>query len=210
MIVEDHPIVRDALSQLILQNAGNEFEIAGTAGNVSEALSLLKKMSFDMAIVDISLEGADGIELIKDIRSMNYKMNILIISMFEESLYAERSLQAGADGYIMKDEEPSEILNAICTVAKGGVYFSNRIVSKFIRRKQSQSSENLVSTIDLLTDRELETFRFLGLGWKTRQIAKELHLSIKTVETYCANIRTKLKIDHFNQLITHATQWVNS
>jgi DNA-binding NarL/FixJ family response regulator len=181
MIVDDHPIVRDGLAQLISQKSGQEFEIVGMAGSVTEALPLLKTLSPDMLIVDISLGGMDGTEFIKTIRAMGHDLRILVVSMYDESLYAERVLEAGADGYVMKHEEPSEIFNAICAVAQGEVYFSNRIIAKMIRRKSSRSSENFVTAIDSLTDRELQTFRLLGLGWKTQQIADELHLSMKTV-----------------------------
>ena len=210
MIVDDHPIVRDGLAGLISQKSGDEFEIVGMAGSVDEALSLLKTLSPDMVIVDISLKGTDGTEFIKTIRAMGHDFRILVFSMYDESLYAERVLEAGADGYVMKQEEPFEIFNAICAVAQGEVYFSNRIIAKMLRRKSSRSSENFVTAIDSLTDRELQTFRLLGLGWKTQQIADELHLSMKTVETYCAHIKTKLDLQNFNELIRHAVQWVNS
>lgn len=210
IIVDDHPIVRDGLVQLISQKAPSEFEIVGTAGNVEDALSLMKTLTPDMIIVDIFLKGMDGIELIKTLRALEYTVQILAFSMYEESFYAERVFEAGADGYIMKQEEPSEIFNAIRSVARGDVYFSNRIVGQLVRRKTSRSSDNFISSIDLLTDRELETFRLLGLGWKTHRISDELHISIKTVETYCAHIKTKLHLQNFNELISHSVQWVNS
>lgn len=210
MIVDDHPILRDALAQLISQKAGREFEIVGMAGNADDALSQMKTSRLDMVVVDISLKGLDGIELIKKIRALGYDVNILVFSMYDETLYAERALEAGADGYVMKQREPSEIFNAIRSVSRGDVYFSNRIVGQLVRRKTSRSSDNFISSIDLLTDRELETFRLLGLGWKTHRISDELHLSIKTVETYCAHIKMKLDLGNFNELITHAVQWVNS
>ena len=210
IIVDDHPIVRDGLVQLISQKAPSEFEIVGTTGNAGDALSLMKTLTPDMIIVDIFLEGMDGIELIKTIRALGYTVQILAFSMYDESFYAERVFEAGADGYIMKQEEPSDIFNAICAVAQGRVYFSDRILAHMLRRQTSKSSENYVTAVDSLTDRELETFRLLGLGWKTHRIADILHLSIKTVETYCAHIKTKLDLGNFNELITRAVQWVNS
>lgn len=210
IIVDDHPIVRDGLARLISEKGGPEFEIVGTAGTVSEALSLMETLSPDMLIVDISLEGKDGTELIKTIRAMEYDSRILVFSMYDEFLYAERVLEAGADGYVTKQEDPAKIFDAVCAVARGEVYFSNRIIAKLVRRKKSKSSDNFVTVIDSLTDRELETFRLLGLGWKTQWIASELHLSVKTVDTYCAHIKRKLDLEHFNELIQHAVQWVNS
>lgn len=210
IIVDDHPIVRDGLARLIAEKGGSEFEIVGMAGSVSEALSLMGTLSPDMVILDISLEGQDGTEFIKTIRAMEYDSRILVFSMYDEHLYAERVLEAGADGYVMKQEEPAEIFNATCVVAQGRVYLSNRIIAKLVRRKTLRSSEGFISAIDSLTDRELETFRLLGLGWRTRRIASELHLSMKTIETYCAHIKRKLGLEHFNELISHAVQWVNS
>lgn len=210
MIVDDHPLVSYGLAQLISQKAEDEFEIVGTAENANDALSLLKTLHPDMLIVDVSLEGMDGIEFIKTIKALQYDVHILFFSMYDEALYAQRALEAGADGYVMKQEEPSEVFNAIRSVSRGDVYFSKRIVTQMLKRKTPRSPHKAVQTIDILTDRELETFRLLGLGWKTQRIADELHISIKTVETYCTNIKAKLGLKHFNDLIKHAVQWVNS
>ena len=209
MIVDDHPIVRDALSTLMSQRAGAEFEIVGMAGDANSALSQIKMSNPDMIIVDISLEGLDGIELIKTIRALEYKVKILVLSMYDESLYAERVLEAGADGYIMKQREPCEIFTAIRTVAHGDIFFSNRILRNVVKQNVGVS-DRFVSSIHSLSDRELETFRLLGLGWKTNRIADELHISIKTVETYCGHIKTKLHLENFNQLIAHAAHCVSS
>ena len=210
IIVDDHPILRDALTTLIAQRSEGQFQVVGTAANADEALALIKASPSDMVILDISLDGLDGIELIKTIRSLGHPVKILVLSMYDESLYAERALDAGAEGYVMKQQEPSEVFGAICSVAAGNIYFSRRILRRLMKRDRSIASADMACGIDVLTDRELETFRLLGQGWKTRRIADELHLSIKTVERYSIRIRQKLGLESPNALIVHAAQWVSS
>lgn len=209
MIVDDHPLLRDAVSTLISETPELEFTVVGMAGDADNALSEIKTSSVDMIVVDISLGGLDGIELIKTIRSLGCEARILVLSMYDELLYAERAIEAGADGYVMKNQEPSEIFHAICTVARGDVYFSNKILSKLIKGNVN-CANNQSLFLHSLSDRELETFNLLGLGWKTHRIADEMHVSIKTVETYCAHIKRKLNLEDFNQLITHAAHCVSS
>jgi len=203
LLVDDHPIIYDGLAQLIAHKGRGELEIIGAERSAEDALATLRRVDPDMLIVDIFLQGTDGIELVKRARAQKADIKILVFSMYDESLYAERASAAGADGYVMKHAEPSEIFKAVSTVAKGEVYFSRRILSRLIR-KESRARGHALS------DREMETFRLLGLGWTTHQIADELHLSIKTVETYCSHIKLKLGLRNFNELIQRAAQWIHT
>lgn len=207
-IVDDHPIVRKGLSQLIDQEA--DLVTCGEASDAQSALQILMKLKPDLAIVDISLQGMDGIELTKNIRARYGNLPVLIISMHDESLYAERALRAGARGYIMKQEATEKMMEAIRRVIRGDLYISEKvsagIVKKFVDGKSKRSS----SPEELLSDRELEVFRLVGQGFGTRQIAEELRVSVKTVETYRANIKEKLNLKNARELIKHAVYWLES
>ncbi len=207
-IVDDHPIVRKGLSQLIDQEA--DLVTCGEASDAQSALQILKKLKPDLTIVDISLQGMDGIELTKNIRARYGNLPVLIISMHDESLYAERALRAGARGYIMKQEATEKMMEAIRRVIRGDLYISEKvsagIVKKFVDGKSKRSS----SPEELLSDRELEVFRLVGQGFGTRQIAEELRVSVKTVETYRANIKEKLNLKNARELIKHAVYWLES
>lgn len=207
-IVDDHPIVRKGLSQLIDQEA--DLVTCGEASDAQSALQILMKLKPDLAIVDISLQGMDGIELTKNIRARYGNLPVLIISMHDESLYAERALRAGARGYIMKQEATEKMMEAIRRVLRGDLYISEKvsagIVKKFVDGKSKRSS----SPEELLSDRELEVFRLVGQGFGTRQIAEELRVSVKTVETYRANIKEKLNLKNARELIKHAVYWLES
>ncbi|NMC95234.1 MAG: response regulator transcription factor [Syntrophorhabdus sp.] len=207
-IVDDHPIVRKGLSQLIDQEA--DLLTCGEASDAQSALQILKKLKPDLTIVDISLQGMDGIELTKNIRARYGNLPVLIISMHDESLYAERALRAGARGYIMKQEATEKMMEAIRRVIRGDLYISEKvsagIVKKFVDGKSKRSS----SPEELLSDRELEVFRLVGQGFGTRQIAEELRVSVKTVETYRANIKEKLNLKNARELIKHAVYWLES
>jgi len=207
-IVDDHPIVRKGLSQLIDQET--DLLTCGEASDAQSALQILKKLKPDLTIVDISLQGMDGIELTKNIRARYGNLPVLIISMHDESLYAERALRAGARGYIMKQEATEKMMEAIRRVIRGDLYISEKvsagIVKKFVDGKSKRSS----SPEELLSDRELEVFRLVGQGFGTRQIAEELRVSVKTVETYRANIKEKLNLKNARELIKHAVYWLES
>ena len=210
VIVDDHPIVCEGLIELIDQKGRGELTVVGQASDAEAALDVIKTTRPDMAIVDIFLKGSDGIDLVKRIKTNNSRIDILVLSMHDESLYAERAIDAGSDGYVMKDEKPSDIIDAIRRVLKGQIYLSDKMATRLLRRKTPGGAEKSETSITLLTDRELEVFRLLGLGWTTRQIAKELHLSIKTVETYFSRIKEKLNLPNANELIRHAVQWLSS
>jgi DNA-binding NarL/FixJ family response regulator len=208
-IVDDHPIVRDGFARLIGNKAKHDLVLCGEADNATDAIKGVATLRPDLVVVDVSLRGCDGIELTKIIRSQYRNMPILILSMHDESLYAERALQAGANGYIMKNEPSDVLLYAIRKILNGGVYVSETISSEIIRRMRSGGTEHLPSAIASLSDRELETFSLIGRGNTTRQTADELCISVKTVETYLSRIKLKLNLHTYNELIVHAALWVN-
>ena len=208
LIVDDHPIVRQGITRLI--NYEEELMVCGEAGNAKEALETVKREKPDMVIVDISLKGRSGLELIKDLRMRHKDLPVLVVSMHDESLYAERVLRAGAKGYIMKQEPPEKVLNAIRQVLSGKIFVSEKMREKILQRYVLGSSQKNVSTVECLSDRELEVFRLIGKGMGTRQIAKELDLSIKTVETYREHIKEKLNLENSSKLLQYAIDWVQN
>ena len=207
LIVDDHPILRKGLTLLINQEP--DLFVCAEAENAQMALESLDNVMPDMAIVDISLPGIDGIELIKELRLRHKEMPVLVVSMHDEALYAERSLRAGARGYIMKQEALEKVLVAIRKVLEGEIFVSERITTKMLEKFVSvEGVSQAASPIDLLSNRELTVFRLIGQGHKTRQIAERLHLSIKTVESYRAHIKEKLKLGDGTDLLKYAIQWV--
>ncbi|MGA1824374.1 MAG: response regulator transcription factor [bacterium] len=207
LVVDDHPLMRQAVSQLI--NRDKRLEVCGEADNPHDALIAIEELKPDMTIVDLYLKkGSSGIELIKDIKARYPHILILVLSMLDESLYAERALRAGAKGYIRKEETASKVVTAIHHILNGQIYLSDNLSSKLINRFFDGQMCESESIADLLTDRELEVFRLLGQGFGTNQIAKNLHVSMKTIETYRSHIKDKLKLEDFNKLIQYAVQWV--
>jgi DNA-binding NarL/FixJ family response regulator len=209
VIVDDHPIVCEGLSQLIQYKSNGKLNVVGLADNARNALSIIAEAKPDLVIVDLFLKGSNGIDLIKQIKASYPDMNILMLSMHDETLYAERAIIAGADGYIMKQESSDDIIKAIEKVLDGQIYVSDRL-SEMLLRKKGRGSAGGALPVSLLADRELEVFQMFGMGWTTRRIAEELNLSIKTVETYCARIKEKLNLNNANELIQQAVQWVTS
>ena len=207
-VVDDHPIVRQGLSQLINQEP--DLNVCGEAEDCRGALDRLAAAKPDIVIVDVSLNGPDGIELLKTIRSRDAKLPVLMLSMHDESLYAERALRAGANGYIMKQEATDKVLVAIRQILNGEVYISDRMAQKMVHQFIGRSGVARHSTVEDLTDRELEVFRLIGQGHGTRQIAEELHLSVKTVESYYAHIKEKLSLKNARELVQRAVQWVGN
>jgi len=206
LVVDDHPIVRQGLSQLINQEP--DLMVCGQAEDARTALEAIDPSQPDILIVDVSLDGPDGIELLKTVRAKDARLPVLILSMHDESLYAERALRAGANGYIMKQEATERVLVAIRQILGGEVYVSERMAKKMVQQFIGGSGVSKRSIIDELTDRELEVFRLIGQGHGTRQIAEELHLSVKTVESYYAHIKEKLSLKNARELVQHAVQWV--
>jgi DNA-binding NarL/FixJ family response regulator len=208
-LVDDHPIVRRGLAQLV--NHEDDLMICGEAENAREAIELLYDSKPEFLIVDISLKGGmDGIELIKTIRSRNTSLPILVVSMHDESLYAERALRAGAMGYIMKQEGTEKVVTAIRRILDGRVYVSEDVDSRILHQAVRGHPHKPASPLELLSDRELEIFGLLGRGMSSRGIAESLFLSVKTVDSYRANIKDKLKFKNGIELLQHALQWVDT
>jgi DNA-binding NarL/FixJ family response regulator len=206
-VVDDHPIVRQGLSQLI--NREEDLMVCGEAESAHAALEAIRRSQAEVVILDVSLDGPDGIELLKAIRVWNARLPVLILSMHDESLYAERALRAGANGYIMKQEATGRVLTAIRQILRGDVYVSERMAKKMVQQFVAGGGTIRRSSIEELSDRELQVFRLIGQGHGTRQIAEELHLSVKTVESYYAHIKEKLSLRNVRELVQHAVQWVS-
>lgn len=206
-LVEDHKMFREWLGQMI--SIGGEFSVCGETDNIRDALELIKKTQPDIAIVDISLRGSSGLELIKDLKAHDLAVPVLVLSMHEESLYAERVLRAGARGYITKNEATSTLTKAIRHVLSGEVYLSESMTSHLLGRMSGQRSVKAVSGMELLADRELEVFQLIGKGFNARQIAERLRLGETTIDTYRARIKEKLQLKNAAELYTRAAQWVH-
>jgi|YelNatPaOPRAMG01_1025707.scaffolds.fasta_scaffold23749_3 DNA-binding NarL/FixJ family response regulator len=207
LLVDDHPILRQGLARLI--NAEADLEVCGEAEDAATAFDLVGRLNPDVAVIDISLKNSNGLELIKNIKARYPELAILVLSMHDESLYAERALRAGARGYIMKEEASDQVLLAIRKVLAGDIFLSERMKSRMIQQMASGRAKVISSPIELLTDRELEVFRLIGEGRSTRQIAAQLHLSVRTVEAYREYIKAKLQLKNSTELIQHAFHWVH-
>jgi len=208
-IVDDHPIVRHGLRQMLNQEEG--LFVCGEASNTAEALERLPESAPDVIMVDISLETSNGIELTKMIRQSDSQVGILVLSMHDESLYAERALRAGANGYVMKQEAASTVVKAVRTVLKGELYVSEMIASRMLRDfLDNKGSAKARYGVDQLSDRELEVFELMGRGKTAAEIAELLKLSVKTVETHRGHIKQKLKLRNAAELMQHAVNWVQS
>jgi DNA-binding NarL/FixJ family response regulator len=205
MVVDDHPIVRQGLALLV--NREPDLVVCGEAEEAMGAMHVLASSRPDVLIVDISLSGPDGIDLLKNIRATHPTLPVLILSMHDESVYAERALRAGANGYIMKQEATENVLVAVRRILNGEIYVSARIANQMLRHYITGSGTLRDSSIADLSDRELEVFRLIGEGHGTRQIAEKLHLSVKTVESYQAHIKEKLSLRSSRELMQRAIQW---
>lgn len=205
LVVDDHPIVRQGLALMI--NREPDLVVCGEAEDVSAAMHVLASARPDVMILDISLNGPDGLDLLKNIRTTHPTLPVLILSMHDETIYAERALRAGANGYIMKQEATEKVLVAVRRILGGEIYVSDRIANKMLKHYIAGSSVRGTSSVADLSDRELEVFRLIGEGHGTRQIAEELHLSVKTVESYQAHIKEKLSLRSARELVQHAIQW---
>ena len=202
LLVDDHPLVREWLHNLLQQQP--DFQICGETGDAPAAMQLIETTRPDVAIVDISLASGSGIDLIKDIKASRTGMAVLVLSMHDEMLYAERALRAGAGGYIMKSEATQKVIDAIRAVLAGDIYVSPKIASLMAQKFIGGKSDN---TIEQLSDRELEVFQLLGRGFSTRQIAEHLHIGFKTVQGYTARIKEKLNLANINELMREAIRW---
>jgi DNA-binding NarL/FixJ family response regulator len=202
LIVDDHPIVRQGLSQLI--NAEDDLEVCGNAATVEEALQSLSESYPDVVIVDLSLAHSDGLELIKEIRSETRHLPVLVLSMHDENMYAERLLSAGANGYIMKQAAADQLLIALRRVLAGGVYVSEQLGSSMIERIAGNDPKRNSNPIERLSNRELQVLNLIGRGKTTREVAENLTLSVKTVESHRQRIKKKLNLQTSAQLVQFA------
>jgi DNA-binding NarL/FixJ family response regulator len=205
LLVDDHPVVRQGLGLLIDREP--DLQVCGEADGAQTAFQRLGTLRPDIVVLDISLTGPDGLDVLKEIRLRSVSLPVLILSMHDESIYAERALRAGANGYIMKQEATEKVLVAIRRILQGEVYLSERLTTAMVNQFVHRSAPAKTSPIVNLTDRELEIFRLIGEGHGTRQIADELHLSVKTVESHQAHIKEKLALKSGRELVQHAIEW---
>ena len=209
VLVDDHPLMRKGLARTIEAEA--DLNVVGQMDSAEEALEALDELAPDLAIVDISLPGMSGLELIKHLQSRFSDLATLVVSRHDESLYAERCIRAGAKGYVMKQEAGDVIVQAIRKVLDGRIFVSEEINERLLQQMAEGGQERLMqSPLEVLSDRELEVFELTGKGSTTREIADRLHLSVKTIESYRARIKNKLDLDSANEFIQHAVQWVES
>ena len=205
LVVDDHPIIREGMTMLI--NRESDLEVCANAEEAHAALLAIETQSPDLVLLDISLNGPDGLDLLKSIRSRNADLPVLMLSMHDEMQYADRALRAGANGYIMKQEATDKVLIAIRRILGGEVYVSERVANRMLQNMVGRSKLAEGSPLAALSDRELEVFRMIGEGRGTRQIAEELNLSIKTVETYEAHLKDKLGLRSARELVQYAIEW---
>ena len=206
LLVDDHPIVCEGLAQKI--NGEPDLIVCGQARDTSAALEAVEKLRPDLAVVDIALGDTSGIELIKDIKVRHPKLPTLVLSMHDEALYAERSLHAGAKGYVMKQEEPEVLLRAIRQILRGQIYLSEKVRDAIVNRLGGNLPEGEIATLpQQLSDRELQVFQMIGDGYATHEIANRLHLSVKTVASHRENIKKKLDLKTIEELSRFAIHW---
>jgi DNA-binding NarL/FixJ family response regulator len=203
-VVDDHPLLRQGLAMLI--NREPDLTVCGEAEEAQAAMKAIAAKHPDILIADISLNGPDGLDLLKNLRILYPGLPVLILSMHDESIYAERALRARANGYIMKQEATEKVLVAVRRILSGEIYLSDRMANKLLHQYVSGITADMHSRLSALSDRELEVFRLIGEGRSTRQIAEKLHLSVKTVETYQAHIKDKLALRTGRELVQHAIQ----
>lgn len=206
-IVDDHPMMREGLAQLIAKNS--ELIVCGEAEDAAQALAQIEKLKPDLALVDITLRSRNGLELIKDLVIRVPSTAVLVISMHDESLYAERVLRAGGHGYVMKQEGGQKLMEAIRCVLGGKTYVSEKMAAKILDIFSGRKTDNS-SPVEKLTDREFEIFQLLGQGRGTKEIADKLHISAKTVEVHRVNIKQKLNVATATELIHFAVRWMES
>ena len=208
LLVDDHPMIRQGLAQVI--NQQEDLIVCCEAGGALEAMQRIASLKPDLAVVDISLEGKSGLELIKDLQAVHPEVPVLVMSMHDESLYAERALHAGARGYVMKRAGGEAVLQAIRQVLSGRIYVSQKMSERILEVFSGTRSAQVKSPIESLTDREFEVFKLIGEGCTTREIAKRLHISPKTVDVYRQNLKKKLNLPGATSLIQHAVRWVET
>jgi DNA-binding NarL/FixJ family response regulator len=205
LIVDDHPLVREGLANLI--NAQSDLMVCGEAEDSTQAIARIAKARPHVALVDISLKNESGLELVKYLASQFPQVALIILSMHDETLYAERALRSGARGYVMKREATKSVLASIRRVLEGGIYVSERVTSRMANALSSSGEAASSSPVERLSDRELEIFRLLGQGRTASQIAGDLNLSVKTVQAYCARAKEKFGVSSLVELLRAAIRW---
>ncbi len=208
LLVDDHPLTREGLAAIINRQA--DLEVCGEISNPAEAMSELSKLKPDLMVTDMTMPGRGGIEFIKDVRAMLPELPMLVLSMHDEILYAERALRAGAQGYLMKDAGAAKVLEVIRLVLSGHSYVSPQMSSRLLGAMMGRSPRGSKSPIEKLSDREFEVFQLLGSGKNTKEIAQTLHLSPKTVDVHRARIKEKLHLKDATRLLHHAVRWVET
>lgn len=208
LIVDDHPMMRDGLAALI--TAQPDLAVCAQAADAAEAQRTVEAHRPDLVLMDISLPGKSGLEAIKDIQALAPGVAVLVLSMHDESLYAERVLRAGARGYVMKQEGGKRIMEAIRAVLEGKVFVSEKMSARIMDAFTGRRSDGATSPVGNLSDREFEVFQLVGRGRSTKEIADQLHLSVKTVEVHRVNIKAKLKLATSPELVHYAVRWVES
>ena len=208
LLVDDHPMMRQGLAQVI--NQQEDLTVCCEAGDAREAMQRVESGKPDLAVVDISLEGKNGLELIKDLQALHPEVPILVMSMHDESLFAERVLRAGARGYVMKKEGGEAVLKAIRQVLSGKIFVSEKMSMRILENFSGVHSAKSHSPIETLSDREFEVFELMGEGCITREIAKRLHISPKTVDVHRQHLKEKLNLPSATSLIQHAVRWVET
>lgn len=206
-IVDDHPLVRQGLSQIIASEA--DMEICGEAEDSPTAMKGVGEANPDAIIVDISLKGNNGLELIKNLKAIHESIPILVFSMHDETIYAQRALRAGAKAYVMKKEAPSKVVDAIRKIIKGEIYVSPSVADQVLHQIVNGPGNISTSPVDRLTDRELEVVQLIGRGLSSREIAESLHLSVKTIESHRAHVKEKLSLRNATELVQFSVQWVD-
>lgn len=207
-IVDDHPLVRQGLSQVI--NSESDMVVCGEAEDAPQAMKGVGPAEPDVIIVDISLRGNNGLELIKNLKAIHENIPILVFSMHDESIYAQRALRAGAKAYVMKKEPPSKVVEAIRRIIKGEIYVSPSVADQVLHQiVNGPNNAASTSPIDRLTDRELEVVQLIGRGLSSREIAESLNLSVKTIESHRAHVKEKLNLRNATELVQFSVQWVD-
>jgi len=209
VVIDDHPVLREGLMQLLCSQP--DLECTGTADDTAAARQLVAQSTPDLMILDLRLKSGDTLDLIKSLRAEHPKLKVLVLSQYDEMLFAERVLRAGASGYVMKENATDEILNAVRRVLAGDIYFSQRIGASFIHRslEEKPTLSHTRIGIERLSDRELQVFQLIAASFSTRDIAEQFHLSVKTVETHRENIKLKLGLENAAELNEFARAWAH-
>lgn len=206
VLIDDHPVTRLGIAAVV--NHQPDLEVVAETDNAAHAVQLVTTKAPAVAVVDISLKTTNGIELIKNLAAAAAGVALLVVSMHDENIYAERALRAGARGYLMKQEASEKIVHAIRTVLKGEIYLSEAMRNRLLYRLVDKKKSDAVFPIDTLSDREMEVFQLIGQGFTTRQIAERLNLSVKTIDSYREHLKQKLNLTSGAELVRHAIEWV--